>query len=230
VKLARQLVTAWFQTLVDKDWTELQTFMSPAFQIVRANGSRATKSEYLASKPDEQSFQLSRMFATRSGSVLVANYVVKEKAVIDGVPYSTDPAPRLTVFTRSDKSAPWQILSTANFNTVPCSDSTTTGAPVLLADSASDASAADVARGTSLVNGWTSALLTGDRREGPHHGHLQHVGRHAEQQWPDGCSSSRNGDFREERQDGDVAAGGPSAHAVLRLPDEPLSGKTAMTT
>jgi hypothetical protein len=155
-RLAHELVTTWFQTLVDKDWSALSTFMSPAFQIVRADGSRATKAEYLASKPDEKSFLLSDMFGTRAGDVLVASYVVK---------YSTDPASRLTVFTRSDKTAPWQILSTANFNTAPCRDTTAAGVPVVLAPSTSDASAADVARGKRLISRWLGATSGGDKAQ-----------------------------------------------------------------
>jgi hypothetical protein len=126
-------------------------------------GSRSTKKEYLASKPDEQSFRLSGVVATRLGDVLVASYMVKEKAIIDGQVYSTDPASRLTVFTRSEKTAPWQILSTANFNTIQCADTTGAGTPVTLAPSTTNASAADTARGTRLVNSWMTTLIGGDK-------------------------------------------------------------------
>ena len=111
---ARQLVTRFFTLIQRKDVAGLRRFLSPAFQIQRADGSGAGKSEYLKKLPDVRSFKLSSFVATQTGSVLVARYLATATGTVNGKPFTPGPAPRLSVFVWNGRA--WQIVAHANFN------------------------------------------------------------------------------------------------------------------
>jgi ketosteroid isomerase-like protein len=111
---AKPLVTRFFKLVQAGDKAGLQKFVSPAFQLERADGSGSNKSDYLANLPTVQSFELTDFAASRSGSVLVVRYLAEATGVVNGKPYSPGPAPRLSVFARNGDR--WQIVAHANFN------------------------------------------------------------------------------------------------------------------
>jgi hypothetical protein len=110
----RELVERFFDLLQDQDLAGLRRFLSPAFQLQRANGTFANKAEYLEEPAVVESYELRDLRVTRDGKVIVARYDVVADVTIDGQPQSTEPAPRLSVFTKGGRR--WQILAHANFN------------------------------------------------------------------------------------------------------------------
>lgn len=111
---AKPLVTRFFVLLKEHDTAGLNRLLSPAFQVVRADGSTSGKTAYLANLPSVESFDITHVFATQSGSVLVARYVVTATGLVNGKPYTPGPAPRLSVF--SWNGSRWQLAGHANFN------------------------------------------------------------------------------------------------------------------
>jgi hypothetical protein len=111
---AKQLVNRFFVLLVRKDRAGLQGFLSPAFQVQRADGSGADKREYLANLPTVTKFHITKLRATQAGATLVARYLAQVEGVVNGKPYTPGPAPRLSVFAWNGKR--WQLAAHANFN------------------------------------------------------------------------------------------------------------------
>jgi len=111
---ATPLVNRFFTLVEHHDTKGLDRFLSPAFQLERADGSGGTKAQYLTSLPTITAFSISNLTATRTGSVLVARYLATIEGVVNGKPATPGPAPRLSVFTRS--GGRWTIVAHANFN------------------------------------------------------------------------------------------------------------------
>lgn len=110
-----KLADQFLGLLKDKDAAGLRRFLSPAFQLQRADGTFANKAEYLKAPAVVESYEIDNLRATRAGSVIVARYDLVVDATIDGQPQSTAPAPRLSAFVKGSKG--WQIVAHANFNT-----------------------------------------------------------------------------------------------------------------
>ncbi len=111
---AKPLVTKFFTLIQNKDQAGLEQFLSPAFQLQRADGTGSGKADYLANLPTVQTFELSDFTASRVGKVLVVRYLADATGVVNGKPYSPGPAPRLSVFSRDGKR--WRLVAHANFN------------------------------------------------------------------------------------------------------------------
>ena len=111
---ARQLVNRFFVLLQRKDRPGLQRFLSPAFQVQRADGSGVGKTQYLANLATVNRFTITQLRATRVGATLVVRYLAEVEGLVNGKPYTPGPAPRLSVFVRS--GARWQLAAHANFN------------------------------------------------------------------------------------------------------------------
>jgi Domain of unknown function (DUF4440) len=111
---AEQLVNRFFLLLSHKDRAGLQRFLSPAFQVQRADGSGAGKKEYLANLATINQFQITQLRATQAGGALVVRYLAQVEGVVNGKPYTPGPAPRLSVFAWNGKR--WQLAAHANFN------------------------------------------------------------------------------------------------------------------
>jgi len=111
---AEPLVNRFFDLLHDQDVPGLQGFLSPAFQVARADGSGAAKSEYLTKLATVNSFTITNQTATQDGSVLVARYLATVEGLVDGKPYTPGPAPRLSVF--SWNGSAWMLAAHSNFN------------------------------------------------------------------------------------------------------------------
>jgi hypothetical protein len=110
----RSLVIRFFVLLQHKDKAGLQTFLSPAFQVQRADGSSSGKEAYLANLPTVNKFYLSNLAATQAGGTLVVRYLARAEGLVNGKPYTPGPAPRLSVFAWSGEH--WQLAAHANFN------------------------------------------------------------------------------------------------------------------
>jgi Domain of unknown function (DUF4440) len=108
------LVNRFFLLLAHKDRPGLQQFLSPAFQVQRADGSAAEKKEYLANLATINQFQITAVRATQAGATLVVRYLAKVEGVVNGKPYKPGPAPRLSVFAWNGRR--WQLVAHANFN------------------------------------------------------------------------------------------------------------------
>lgn len=113
--LGGRLVNRFFSEIERHDVAGLRKFLSPAFQIQRADGSRLTKRQYLHNLPTIISYKLRDLRTTSKGSVLIVTYQAAAKEVIDGKKFKSGYAPRMSVF--SSGSAGWQIVAHANFNT-----------------------------------------------------------------------------------------------------------------
>jgi hypothetical protein len=111
---AETLVDRYFTLLHDEDEAGLRKFLSPAFTLQRADGTGATKDEYLRNLPTVESFELTDLVAERAGDVLAVRYLAEATGVVDGRAYTPGPAPRLSVFVRDQKR--WRIVAHANFN------------------------------------------------------------------------------------------------------------------
>lgn len=104
----------FFNLVQSHDTKGLDRFLSPAFQIERADDSGATKTEYLANLPTITTFSISNVTATQTGSVLVVRYLATIEGIVNGKRATPGPAPRISVFVRTGKT--WQLAAHANFN------------------------------------------------------------------------------------------------------------------
>ena len=118
LKLGSRLVDRFWKLLVAGDPDDLRAFLSPAFQVQRANGSGQNRNQYLAAFADSTTvvsdFALSKLRVTRAGGVLVARYVSQTTQMISGTEYATAPAPRIATFVQTPTG--WRMTSNANFN------------------------------------------------------------------------------------------------------------------
>jgi Domain of unknown function (DUF4440) len=111
---ANDLVNRFFNQVEQNDVKGLRRFLSPSFQLARADGSGGTKAEYLANLPTITQFSISDVTGTQTGSVLVVRYLATIEGIVNGKPATPGPAPRLSVFSRSGKQ--WRLIAHANFN------------------------------------------------------------------------------------------------------------------
>lgn len=111
---ARPLVTRFFDLIEHKDVARLRAFLSPAFQVQRADGTGDTKAAYLAHLSTVNKFKLTKLVATQAGSVLVVRYLATVEGLVNGKPYTPGPAPRLSTFVWNGTR--WQLAAHANFN------------------------------------------------------------------------------------------------------------------
>jgi hypothetical protein len=111
---ARRLVVRFFASLERKDVAGLRRFLSPAFQVERADASGSGKAAYLKNLPTIEKFRIRHLHGTQAGRVLVARYRATVKGVVNGHPYTPGPAPRLSAFDWTGNR--WQLSAHANFN------------------------------------------------------------------------------------------------------------------
>lgn len=112
---ARELVTEFLTILSTEEAPGLDDFLADGFQLQRADGTGATKAEYLDEHPLVESFELGdTVNAVQDDGVLTVRWTVVVDEVVNGQPLSTDEAPRLSVFVRTDGG--WRLIAHANFN------------------------------------------------------------------------------------------------------------------
>jgi len=118
LKLGTRLVNRFWSLLVAGDPDELRAFLSPAFQVQRANGSGQNRNQYLADFANSTTvisdYSLSRIKVTRAGGLVVVRYYSQSTQTISGTAYSTTPAPRIVTFVQTPSG--WRMASNANFN------------------------------------------------------------------------------------------------------------------
>lgn len=116
-KLGRQLVDRFWRLLKEKDQAGLRAFLSPAFQIQRADGSGANRNQYVPSVGKSvviNDYTLSGFKVTRAGDILVARFIVVTTEIINGQSYTKAAMPRIATFAYDDMQ--WRMTSNANFN------------------------------------------------------------------------------------------------------------------
>lgn len=97
-----------------RDLAGLGAFLSPAFQIQRADGSRENKAHYLANPPDVLSYRLRGLVVTTARGVVVVTYRASTIELVGGKRQRSAFAPRISAFVRG--AAGWKLVSHANFN------------------------------------------------------------------------------------------------------------------
>ena len=115
VAIATQTQNEFFAAISAGDTAALDAVLSDAFQLVRADGSHATKDEYLANPASIDDFALSDFDVTRTGDTIVARFTGSVTETIDGQVYDRDPAPRFAVMVRNGDR--WQIVAQVNLST-----------------------------------------------------------------------------------------------------------------
>jgi hypothetical protein len=91
-------VNRFFALVARKDRAALESFLPPAFQVQRADGSGSGKKEYLTNLATIKRFEITGTRATKAGGTLVVRYLADVEGVVNGKPYRPGPAPRLSVF------------------------------------------------------------------------------------------------------------------------------------
>lgn len=121
-----ELVNKYITLLQNKDVDGLKSFLSDAFIIQRADGSTDQKTAYLQSIPDIGDFTIKDVTALQANDVLIVRWQLTVHEVINGQPYDTQPAPRLSTFVY--QGGDWHLTSHANFN-APEADASPQAAP-----------------------------------------------------------------------------------------------------
>jgi len=110
-----KLATKFLTLIQNKDTKGLTAFLDPSFQLQRADGTGATKSEYLANPATLTTWKIGpQLTAVQAGDVLTVRWQLEANVQIDGAQYRTTEAPRLSVFRWDGRE--WRIVSHANFN------------------------------------------------------------------------------------------------------------------
>jgi len=106
-----------FVAIVQRGDTDaLAKFLDPAFQLQRADGSGATRAEYLAKPAVVGAYALGdTVTGTQHDDVLVVRWSLQSEQTVDGRPYKGDAAPRLSVYHWDGTR--WRLAAHANFNT-----------------------------------------------------------------------------------------------------------------
>lgn len=108
-KLVRQL---WVD-MKGQNMQAIEKNTAAGFQSVHQDGSRGRQEEIaLIKELNLGEYGLSDFKVTQNGSVIVATYSVSAAETIEGKQLSTKPAPRLSVFLKTDSG--WQWLAHAN--------------------------------------------------------------------------------------------------------------------
>jgi hypothetical protein len=111
----RELATEFMTILQREDRADLEAFLAEGFVIQRADGSTATRDEYLAAPITVSSFDLGPdVLGVQDGDVLVVRWSVKAAETTAAGALGAEIAPRLSTFVWRDDE--WRMVSHANFN------------------------------------------------------------------------------------------------------------------
>ena len=109
-----ELAEEFLMILQDQDMEALDAFLADGFQLQRADGTGATKAEYLADPAKVGEFTLgAEVVGVQDRGVLTVRWSVKVQEEIDGVATDTGEAARLSTFLW--QGGRWRMLSHANF-------------------------------------------------------------------------------------------------------------------
>jgi hypothetical protein len=116
----RELATEFMTILQRGDGDALGAFIADGFVIQRADGSTATRDEYLAAPIKVASFELGPdVLGVQDGDVLVVRWSVRASESTAAGELGEEIAPRLSTFVWRDGT--WRMVSHANFNTLASS-------------------------------------------------------------------------------------------------------------
>jgi hypothetical protein len=112
----RELTSEYMSILQDGDTRALGEFLGDVFVVQRADGSTATRDEYLATPIEVSSFELGPdVLAEQDGDVLVVRWAVRATEASEVGAMGEEEAPRLSTFAWRDGG--WNLVAHANFNT-----------------------------------------------------------------------------------------------------------------
>lgn len=111
---ARKLVTKFFRLIKEQDRSGMGRFLDTAWMAQTGDGTGRDRKLFLDTMPNIETFTIANVNARMSGFLLVTRYQSKVKGDINGKPYSTDFAPRLSSF--SFCTGEWKMISQANFD------------------------------------------------------------------------------------------------------------------
>ncbi len=110
----QQLVEKYMSLLANQDVAGLKTFLSDSFLRQGADGTFATKDQYLSNLPQVSNYHITDVTANQSGGALAVRWMLSIDEVVSGKTLQTTPAPRLATFVW--EGGDWRLLSHANFN------------------------------------------------------------------------------------------------------------------
>lgn len=111
----RELATEFMTILQEQDRTALEAFLAEGFVIQRADGSTATRDEYLEAPITVSSFELGPdVLGVQDGDVLVVRWSVEAAEATAAGALGEEVAPRLSTFVW--RAGVWRMVSHANFN------------------------------------------------------------------------------------------------------------------
>ena len=113
---AGDLANEFLALLQRRDIDGLRDYLSDAFIIQRADGTFATKDDYLTRLPEVREYTVQDVTARQAGDTLTVKWVLVADTVIEGKTYSNLPAPRLSTFIWDSAKGRWRMTSHANFN------------------------------------------------------------------------------------------------------------------
>lgn len=112
---ATQLLNRFFAAIVADDAARLGRILSPAWMIQRANGTWATRDQYLADMPDVRQYQIIDVTARYAAPALVVrSRTSTQEPNAAGALVASPLAPRLSTFVWS--RGRWHMTTQANFN------------------------------------------------------------------------------------------------------------------
>jgi hypothetical protein len=110
LELARTQVDRFYQATSGK--LPLADVLGDSFQIMRTDGSRADRAEYIAKPPALQTYTLSDFKAVRTDDTLTVTFFAGVMGSVQGIERNSSGGPRLAVFTRV--KGEWKLQAFAN--------------------------------------------------------------------------------------------------------------------
>lgn len=111
----RELAQQFITILKNKDQAALADFLAAAFQIQRADGTGANRTDYLEADINISSFVVGPdLLAIQEGNTLTVRWALQIDEVLNGQATGKKLAPRLSTFLWENGA--WRLLSHANFN------------------------------------------------------------------------------------------------------------------
>ncbi|MBL7074684.1 nuclear transport factor 2 family protein [candidate division KSB1 bacterium] len=113
--LGEKLVRQLWADMKARNLAALEKKIAPGFQSVHEDGARNREQQIeLLRGLNIGEYTLSNFEVTQNGPVIIATYFVSVEETIEGKRLSTKPAPRLSVFLKTDSG--WQWIAHANLN------------------------------------------------------------------------------------------------------------------
>ncbi len=121
------LIRALPDLLVAEDLDGLDEFLSPAFTLVRSDGTSYDKEQYLESPAQIDAYDVEDIEGTRDGDVRVVRATFLTEGELDGREIVQQEAPRLATFVWNGEL--WQLAAYANFSAVESEEDVVVEAP-----------------------------------------------------------------------------------------------------